>query len=366
MTVDLELRVEHSTKIVKSPRVLQCASMFDVPVEEKNHREWDVRMPLSERPWNIGLIVGPSGAGKTSIARAAFGDDLVTSFSWSPDRALLDDFPAMPIKELIGLLSAVGFSSPPSWMLPFTCLSNGEQFRVMCARALAEAKGLVAIDEFTSVVDRQVAQVASHTVQKTVRKTDRQLVAISCHYDIVDWLQPDWVYQPHTGEFTWRSVQSRPRADLVISSVHRSAWRAFAPHHYLTPDILASAKCFGAWVGDECVAFNAIRMFPHPTTKNIWFDHRLVVLPDWQGLGIGPIFNDWTGQYLYERKYRYRIATGHPAMISACARSPRWREILKSGPAQSSVKARASLAKAQADPRRMLTRTFEYAPPKET
>jgi ABC-type ATPase with predicted acetyltransferase domain len=35
------------------------------------------------------------------------------------------------------------------------------------------------VDEFTSVVDRQVAKVASHTVQKAVRRQSRQLVAVT-------------------------------------------------------------------------------------------------------------------------------------------------------------------------------------------
>ena len=40
------------------------------------------------------------------------------------------------------------------------------------------------MDEFTSVVDRQVAQIGAHAIQKYVRKHGRQFVAVSCHYDI--------------------------------------------------------------------------------------------------------------------------------------------------------------------------------------
>ena len=65
------------------------------------------------------------------------------------------------------------------WLRPFHVLSNGEQFRATIARALAEsAKGreLVVIDEFTSVVDRTVAQIGSAAIAKTIR---RRHVALS-------------------------------------------------------------------------------------------------------------------------------------------------------------------------------------------
>jgi GNAT superfamily N-acetyltransferase len=351
---------------------MQMESLFDVPATEKSRQEWHVRMPLDEQPWNVGLIVGPSGAGKSCVARAVFGDALLGEQEWSPDRSILDDFPTgMGIKEIVTLLSAVGFNSPPAWVRPFRVLSNGEQFRVSCARALADTDGLVAIDEFTSVVDRQVAQVASHTVQKTVRRAGRQLVAIACHYDIVEWLQPDWVYQPHSGEFTWRSVQPRPRVQLTLAAVDRAAWGAFRHHHYLSGELLTSARCFGAFIPDgRCVAFAAIRMLPHPRTKNIYMGHRLVVLPDWQGLGIGLAVDDWLGWWLYRRGYRYRNTVAHPTMIAAYSRSPRWDDVTMNIKAQersrtSSAKAKPNLARNQVDPRRLLTRSFQYRPPRE-
>jgi ABC-type ATPase with predicted acetyltransferase domain len=136
----------------------------------------------------------------------------VGEHKWSPSRSLLDDFPAkMSIEDVTKLLTSVGFSSPPSWLRPFKVLSTGEQFRAHMARCLAEGDGdTVVVDEFTSVVDRQVAKVVSHCVQKTVRRRkSQQLVAVSCHHDVVDWLQPDWILNPHTG-LKWRSPEGHP------------------------------------------------------------------------------------------------------------------------------------------------------------
>jgi ABC-type ATPase with predicted acetyltransferase domain len=46
------------------------------------------------------------------------------------------------------------------------------------------------VDEFTSVVDRQVAQIGSHAVPKLVRREERKPMVATCHYDVLDSLQP--------------------------------------------------------------------------------------------------------------------------------------------------------------------------------
>ena len=66
-----------------------------------------------------------------------FGDRLYRPREWPQDRAVIDGLGDRPIKEITGLFTAVGFSSPPSWVKPYHVLSNGEQFRCDLARALA-------------------------------------------------------------------------------------------------------------------------------------------------------------------------------------------------------------------------------------
>lgn len=65
------------------------------------------------------------------------------------------------------------------------------------ARALLE-RDFVVFDEFTSVVDRNVAKTACIAINKAIKKTGKKFIAISCHYDILDWLQPDWVFDTNT------------------------------------------------------------------------------------------------------------------------------------------------------------------------
>jgi ABC-type lipoprotein export system ATPase subunit/GNAT superfamily N-acetyltransferase len=324
----VKVDVVNEVDLARTARVMQLESIFDVPAVERARIEYHHTLPIEDRPWKVGLIVGPSGCGKSSIGRAMFGDRLITGYEWSPTAAVIDEFPAdLSFQRIIELLNSVGFGSPPAWLRPFPTLSNGEQFRVTCARALAEGEGLVALDEFTSVVDRQVANVASHTIAKSVRRSNRQLVAITCHFDVADWLQPDWVFQPHTGVFEWRSVQPRPRVELAIHAVGREAWPLFSPHHYLSGHLQTTAKCFVAFVDDEPVAFVCHVHFPHATAKNIRMVARCVVLPDWQGLGIGIWITDWMAQRLHEEGWRARVVAAHPAAVNLLRTSPRWRTV---------------------------------------
>jgi ABC-type ATPase with predicted acetyltransferase domain len=102
--------------------------------------------------------------GKSTIAGELFGASLVAGHEWPRDKSIIDGFPEkMSIKDIVGLLSSVGFSSPPAWMRPFHVLSNGQQFRVNLARTLAEAtidKRIKVVDEYSSVVDRTVRRSA--------------------------------------------------------------------------------------------------------------------------------------------------------------------------------------------------------------
>lgn len=359
--------IDLNVKVVPTARTLQLSSMFDIPASERSAVHFDVHMPLSEKPWQIGLIVGPSGCGKSTIARELFHSAVVSGYKWSRNHSVLDDFPfAMSIKDVSKLLGAVGFNSPPSWMRPYHVLSTGEQFRVTIARALSEEKQLICIDEFTSVVDRQVAQIASHSVQKAVRKSKKQLVALSCHYDVIDWLQPDWIYEPQLDRFQWRSLQRRPALDFAIYETDRSLWPLFAQHHYLSADLSPASKCFAGYLNGTLAAFNAYIHFPHPRNKRIKLSHRLVVLPDFQGLGLGGLFNDWLGERLYAQGFELHCAIAHPALLHHYAQSPRW-ELMRTGRMQPAGKnAKPSLGNhANKLSCQRVTSTFVYRAKKE-
>lgn len=315
------------SNIVRTPRVIQLEGMFDLSPSERSKLTWEVNLSLQEREWNVGLIVGPSGSGKTTIARELFKDYIIDQFQWSKDKAIVDEFPNnMSIHEIVEILTSIGFSSPPAWLRNYNVLSNGEQFRVFIARALTEKRKITVIDEFTSVVDRTVAKAVSYTVQKYVRRHNKKFIAISCHYDIIQWLMPDWIFEAGVNNFQWSDgLRRRPDITLKIEKVHPKAWKLFKNHHYLSRNLNNSAQCYLASWNNEPVAFCAVLSQPILTSKQtIWRISRIVVLPDYQGLGIGMALLNYVAS-LYATKSRVGITTSHMGMIRALEKSPLWK-----------------------------------------
>jgi hypothetical protein len=163
-------------------------------------------------------------------------------------------------------------------------------------------------------------------VQKWVRRNQRRFVAVSCHYDIIDWLQPDWILEPATMTFRREHLQqgSRPSLQVTIAPVPYATWGLFAPFHYLTASLNRSARCFCLFVGDEPAAFAGVLPRPHPTVKDVRGISRVVTLPDWQGLGLAFVLLDRLGAAYKAAGYRLHGYPAHPALIHAMDRSPVW------------------------------------------
>lgn len=63
--IDLTKQIDVS----RSVRARQLEGMFDVPPRKTQKQHWQGDVPLDDFTWNVGLIVGPSGSGKSSVAR---------------------------------------------------------------------------------------------------------------------------------------------------------------------------------------------------------------------------------------------------------------------------------------------------------
>ena len=148
---------------------------------------------IPKKDFRIGVIYGASGSGKTTLLREFGNEEILT---WNPDKAIVSHFDTED--DALNKLGAVGLNSIPAWHKPFHVLSNGEKFRAELARRI---KDNAVIDEFSSVVDRNVAKAASVALSRYVKQADiKGLVIATCHEDILDWLQPDWVINTNTGE----------------------------------------------------------------------------------------------------------------------------------------------------------------------
>jgi ABC-type ATPase involved in cell division len=315
------------TKVPSSFRVQQVRGMFDLD-NEVIRNEWNSEIPIEERQWGIGLIVGPSGSGKTTLAKEAFPQmRFHEGFEWPSEQSVLDGFGSqLETKEIVSMLNAVGFSSPPSWLKPFRVLSNGQKFRAELARCALENKSGVIFDEFTSVVDRDVARIGCAALEKALRRKEAPpFIAVSCHYDIIDWLQPDWVFNVGSQRFDWRLRSRRPEIRLDVFRTTASAWRVFREHHYLDHALSSAAACYVATWDGKPVAFTSVIHFPHPKCSNFKREHRTVVLPDFQGVGIGNILSEYVAAIYTKQGFRFISTTSAPAMLRHRANSPRWR-----------------------------------------
>jgi GNAT superfamily N-acetyltransferase len=333
--------------------------MFDVPLTEKATERFAVELPTESTDWQIGLVVGPSGSGKSTIARHAFASELYQASEWPADRAVIDCFGDLPVRSVVELFTAVGFGSPPSWVKPYQVLSCGERFRCDLARALSASQAtrlnslrrvavlsetnetgdalhtpLVVYDEFTSVVDRTVAKVCSAAIAKGIRRghIPCRFVAVTCHYDVAEWLEPDWVLDMATCELTVfgedhgnRRRLRRPTIELEIHRCRVAAWELFKRHHYLSASLARQARChLVTWEG---VPVNFCATLPVITKRNHRRFTRIVTLPDFQGLGIGMRSMAAVAELHRAEGHRINVTSSHPSLIRHCRQSPLWKAV---------------------------------------
>jgi len=343
------------SKTSDSFKANKVKSMFDCDMDIVK-KTFDVDIPIENTKWNVGLIVGASGTGKTTIARNLFKDfRFFDGFEWSND-SIIDDFGNYSAKEITEILSKVGFASPPDWLKPFNVLSNGQKMRAELARLILESNEPFIYDEFTSVVDRQVACIGSAAIQKFIRKQNKQFIAVSCHYDIEQWLEPDWVFDCNVMEFTRRSLR-RPKINCVIRKAEQHEWKQFMDFHYLSHEHNNASHKYICEINNEPVAWCSLLHFPHPIVKNMKRIHRIVVKPDYQGIGLGSRFMTEIAKKYKKDKMRIALVTSSPAFIQGLQKSKEWIMTRKPSRLQNTAKT-GVLAGTTSDHR--LTATFEF------
>ncbi|MEO9475874.1 MAG: hypothetical protein ABJG41_10075 [Cyclobacteriaceae bacterium] len=210
----MKVSISYPDQGFDSYRANRVKSLFNA---ERSNFSLEADLPVEGLDWKVGLIVGSSGSGKTSIGKSLFpGVEIKNLYEGWPDSKPIVDVidPEGSFDSVTGLLAAVGLGDVPSWLKSFKTLSNGQQFRAGLARELAGSDPVFIIDEFTSVIDRQIAKIGALAFGKSMRRQPRQCVLLSCHYDVIEWLQPDWVYDTDTGRFLGKS---RSGGDLKSS-----------------------------------------------------------------------------------------------------------------------------------------------------
>jgi ABC-type glutathione transport system ATPase component len=229
----VKISVRNKTADFNSYRAARVKSLFNA--ERGNEFNLDADIDIDADEWQIGLIVGPSGSGKTSIGKQLFGGGKIIDLygGWDTDKPIIDSIsPSGDFDTVTGALANVGLGDVPSWLRPFHALSNGQQFRAGLARIITDAPSEVIVDEFTSVIDRQIAKIGAMAFSKGWRRNKgKKIVLLACHYDIIEWLQPDWVFDTGTGELkkatnsgqdqvsSWKLGRSTPLTGDILNRI---------------------------------------------------------------------------------------------------------------------------------------------------
>ena len=308
------MKIELKHKILNDEYTEYVYNAYDIQNQQESvvSIENNIRLDFE---WSIGVIYGGSGTGKSTLLKA-FGE--IASPVFDNEKSLISNFDWMTPEEAAHLLSAMGLSSIPCWLRPHATLSNGEQYRANLAYCVAKAKDneVILIDEYTSVVDRDVAKAMSNALQKYIRREKKKIILASCHFDIMEWLNPDWIYSPNKRRVERPEFvrQSRPKIQLEIFRCRYETWRIFKHHHYLNNNLNPAAISYVIIWNDKPVGFVAILPFPGVGDAKTRRISRIVILPDYQGLGIGKSIIDYFSSLYMKIESQMYIRTINPAL----------------------------------------------------
>lgn len=110
----------------------------------------------------------------------------------------------------------------------------------------------------------------------------------------------------------------------MYKSENKDIWRVFRKHHYLSGDFNKAADLYLIYWDDVLIGMNSVLNLPNGYLKHSFRSHRLVVLPDFQGLGFGTKINDFFGKYYLNKGYRYNMRTTHLRLIKHMEESNEW------------------------------------------
>jgi len=327
-TLPSEIEIKLQSPVSKDFRCQVAANSLDIDVEKKSIHHLKIQNIKPAENWNVGIVYGSSGSGKTTLCKQMFGQDCF-DFKLNPEIPIINQFPEdMPYETCAQTLNGIGLSSVPCWIRPVNTLSNGQHARAHSALAMIQEKELVCIDEWTSVVDRTVAKAMSHCLQKYAKRNNKKIVLCSCHYDIIEWLNPDWLIDCNKQRFIPREQEAfffepREKLKFTIRTVGRDTWRYFSKYHYLSSNLpFGKLYIFGLFYGEDQVGFHCYANYcpQFKGQKKILHSNRLVIHPDFCGLGLGLKFVNLTAQYMLDTYKRISIFSKFSAMPTHKAR----------------------------------------------
>jgi ABC-type dipeptide/oligopeptide/nickel transport system ATPase subunit len=320
--------VKLESEVFKTFRCTKAANSLDIDVDEKSKHTIKIAADL-ETKFNIGLIVGSSGSGKTTLAKKIYGQDCFTELL-DLQKPIIDQLPSeLSYDECASLLSGVGLTSVPCWIRPAFTLSNGQRARAEACLQMLRPGGAI-IDEWTSVVDRTIGKVMSFCIQKHARKFNKNVVLCSCHYDVIDWLNPDWIIDCNKQEFIDRrsmvgTHQRTDRLRLGLRVVGKETWPYFSKYHYLSQNLPSGRiYTYGIFSGVDQIGFQCFAAYIIGDQRT-YFSNRTVVHPDYAGFGLSRMIINESSKLMVDKGFRIKAKFSSLPIYKVLSRDPLWR-----------------------------------------
>jgi|TARA_R100001594_G_scaffold120509_2_gene156115 energy-coupling factor transporter ATP-binding protein EcfA2 len=311
-----------------------AANSLDIDIHKKSVHHLKINNVKLPNKWNIGLVYGNSGSGKTTMIKHLFGKDIF-DVKLNPEEPIINQLPDdLSYEDCATLLNGIGLNSVPCWIRPLKTLSNGQKARAEAVYLMTQNKDIVFIDEWTSVVDRVVARAMSVCLYKYAKKNNKKIVLCSCHYDILEWLNPDWMIDCNKQEFILPKSEDfffkeRDKLKFDIKECPKESWKYFSKYHYLS-DQLPYGKVFfyGLFYNNIQIGFQCFANYtPHKKgTKIIFHSNRTVIHPDYNGLGLGlKLVNETTKLMLQKIDCRIMAKFSAIPMYKSRLKDKNWR-----------------------------------------
>ena len=129
------------SKIINDEYTNFIYNSYDIQNKEKTEHKINIKnlKEISKENFNIGVVLGASGTGKTTILKNCFNKE-INKVTFDNSKSLISNFNFLNPNDACLLLSSMGLSSVPTWLRPFNLLSNGEKYRAELAYIVGIAK----------------------------------------------------------------------------------------------------------------------------------------------------------------------------------------------------------------------------------
>ena len=156
---------------------------------------------------------------------------------------------------------------------------------------------------------------------------------MSCHYDVVEWLNPDWIIDCNKQEYTdrrllWQDFKREEQLNFQIKQITKESWSYFRKYHYLSEKLHGGDNHFyGLFKNENQIGFLCFSNYvPHRKgTKKIYHFNRLVIHPDFSGFGLGISFINKTSEIMKKKDFRIMGKFSSVPVYKSLFKDPNWK-----------------------------------------